>query len=100
MNLLEMSHIIKMSGKVQKTDIVVSRVDAEKIIMLLCSPSKPQFILVDGSLLNTSFIIGVIEEVNTKSLLYASENQRELTEDEKLIHQKYLEHINNIKLLK
>lgn len=98
MNLLEYSHIIKISGKVDKDDIIVNRIDAEKIMLLLSSSIRPKFILVNGSLLNTSFIIGVIES----SVAWNKEpEKRELTNDEKLIHEKYLQHINNnTKLLK
>lgn len=99
MNLLKRSHIIKISGKVDKNDIIVNRIDAEKIILLLSSPNKPQFILINGSLLNTSFIIGVVESPNLD--WNVEPEKRELTNDEKLIHEKYLQHINNnTKLLK
>ena len=92
MNLLEISHTIKMSGKSQ--DITIKRIEAEKIILLLSSLSKPQFILINGSLLNTSFIIGIIETPNL-SFKITPEN-RELTYEEKETHQKYLNHISAV----
>jgi hypothetical protein len=97
MNLLEYSHIIKMSGKVSQDNIMIKRIEAEKIIMLLSSPNKPQFILVNGSLLNTSYIIGIIETPSL-SFKYTPET-RELTSEEKLLHDQFIKK-NDTKLLK
>jgi len=84
--LLETCYIIKLSDK---TEIPLRKIEAEKIMLILASNQKPQFLFIDEEMINTSYITGVI----FRSSGYNSE-RRELTREENEIHNKFMATFN------
>lgn len=85
MKLKNYNYLVNLSGdKVAKT---ISRIEAEKLMCVLASPNKPQFVLLGEQLVNTSFIISItISPMD----LYEPIQEKELSSYEAKIHDKYL----------
>jgi hypothetical protein len=75
-----------------KQKIRLNQPQAERIMLALSDENRPKFILIDGEMINTSYVISIIYEESN----YCDEFK--ITDEDKKIHQKFLE-INNKKLL-
>lgn len=95
MNLYQNSHSLNVSGC--KTKIILTRLQAEKIMLLLLSSNPPKFLKLNDDLINTAFITSIVEEFSLEQSPY-----QEPAEEEKLIHQQYLklQENNNVRLIK
>ena len=86
----------------QKRPIYLDQIQAEKIMLILSQVKKPQFIIIDGEMVNTSFITSIL--IDTESNIEGSSGPPviESKEDEQ-VHQKFINLIdktNDIKMLK
>jgi len=99
MNILEKSHKINIAGN--KEGIIITRIQAETLIISLLLKKRPKFIKIHDDLINTSFITSITENGNLDMIseMYG-QNKIEPTEEQKRIHQRYLQlQNNNIKLI-
>jgi hypothetical protein len=79
--LLRTCYLIKLSDK---TELPITRLNAEKIMLILAGKNKPQFLFIENEMINTSFIIGIAY----KDMNY-SVDMRQLTEKERETHEQY-----------
>jgi len=95
MNLLNFSHIIKVRNK----EIKITRIEAEKLILLLTSKNIPAFVYLRGEyLVNTNFIDGIYTRDDGESV---KPLDRKITEEDKIIHKEYVKKFleGNVKYL-
>lgn len=81
--------------------MVVDQLEGQKLIMLLCKPNRPEFVVLNGNCLSMNMIAAIKRIKNTvwqDGMMFESGEKRELTQEEADVERMFDE-IQNKKLL-
>jgi len=81
------TYSLQISGR--KEPIYLDQFQAEKLMLSLSGGNKPQFILVEDQLVNTSFIVSITSDP-ADYWKYGVDERKKLTAEENKVHQEYL----------